>query len=313
MRSFPSAASLLIAVSAQAYTEGDVPAAKLLLALKNGVMFPETKNAFQHDMEKPKNTSMYGLKNATYWTADFDVDCDGTETANCNKKRDPWYQNQLSIGVNLKADEVPYFVIPIGSPSNSSKRDIQFGQIAALIHNDQVVYAVFVDECGVSSLIGEGSYAAAKLLGIDPDPNTGGSDGPATFLVFTGPTGRITDRSLYTNHQKAIEIGNARAKELMEAYQIDWTGATGARDGLQDRGGTGAALEKAFRIDGLVLSVSTAAPYSVEFLDSVGRKVFSRIGMGSGHYDLRALKAGVYTLRITTPDRVHSAKVPYLP
>ena len=212
MRPFPIFASLLITFSAQAaqaYTEGDVPAAKLLEAVKQGTIFPETKNAFQHDMEKPKNTSMYGLKNATTWTADFDVDCDGTETANCNKKRDPWFQNQLSIGVNLKADEVPYFVIPISSPSNSSKRDIQFGQIAALIFNDQVVFAVFVDECGVSSLIGEGSYAAAKLLGIDPDPNTGGSDGPATFLVFTGPTGRITDRSLYTNHQKAIEIATS--------------------------------------------------------------------------------------------------------
>lgn len=313
MRPFAIVASLLIAVSVRGYAEGDVPAAKLLLALKNGVMFPETRNAFQHDMEKPKNTSMYGLTNATYWTADFDVDCDGTETANCNKKRDPWYQNQLSIGVNLKADEVPYFVIPIGSPSNSSKRDIQFGQIAALIYNDQVVYAVFVDECGVSSLIGEGSYASAKLLGIDPDPNTGGSDGPATFLVFTGPTGRITDRSLYTNYQKAIEIGNARAKELMAAYQIDWSGATGAGKGLQDRAWMGAALEQKFRINGSVLSISTASPYSVEFLDSVGRRVFSRIGMGIGQYDLGALKAGLYTLRITTPDQVHSTKIPYLP
>src|SRR6185503_13322121 len=128
-------AGALLLAKAQAYTEDDVPASALLKAVKeHAKLFTETQNKFQTDMEKPKNISMYGMTNSTTWTADMDIDCDGAITTNCNKQRDPWFQNQLSIGVNLKAEEVPYFVIPIGSPSNSSSRGIAFGQIAAIIY-----------------------------------------------------------------------------------------------------------------------------------------------------------------------------------
>ena len=76
---------------------------------------------------------------------------------------------------------------------------------------------MFLDECGDPSLIGEASCAAAKLLGIDPDPKTGGTDEPVTYIVFSGPAGRITDPKDYANHARAIEIGLKRAKELLAA------------------------------------------------------------------------------------------------
>jgi hypothetical protein len=132
---------------------------------------------------------MYSLTNATFWTADMDIDCDGRETPFCNKKTDPDFQGQLSCGTDIAADETPYFVIPIGSPANSRKRGIQIGQIAAILYKERVAYAMFLDECGISSLIGEASCATARLLGINPDPKNGGTDEPVTYIVFTGPSG----------------------------------------------------------------------------------------------------------------------------
>ena len=81
-----------------------------------------------------------------------------------------------------------------------------------------MVYAVFLDECAISSLIGEASCATARLLGIDPDPKNEGTDEPVTYIVFTSPTGRITDKKDYGDHAMAIEIGVRKAKELVEDY-----------------------------------------------------------------------------------------------
>jgi hypothetical protein len=214
-------AGLLVALgfnwTATAAAEGDIPAAQLAAVLKHGQLIEETENKFRMDAGKPKNVSMYSLSNAVFWTADMDIDCDGRETPACNKKTDPWFQNQLSCGTDIAADQTPYFVIPIGKSANVKKRDIEIGQVAAILYQGQVVYAVFLDECGDPTLIGEASCATAKLLGIDPDPKTGGTDQPVTYIVFTGPTGRITDPKDYPNHAKAVELGLKRARELLGA------------------------------------------------------------------------------------------------
>lgn len=209
---------LLSPANLLAGTEGDVSAAELLAVTRHGALIKETENQFRPDVEKPKNLSMFSLTNATFWTADMDIDSDGRETPLCNKQRDPDFQNELSCGTDIAADATPFFVIPIGSPANSKKRGIQIGQVAAIIYNNQVAYAVFLDVCGDKTLIGEASVATARLLGVDSDPKTGGTDGPVTYLVFTGPSGRITDPKDYGNHQKAVEIGVKRAKELLARY-----------------------------------------------------------------------------------------------
>ncbi len=212
--------SSALAFGSRGATEGDVSAAQLLSVLKHGKLIPETENQFQSDMDRPKNISMFSLTNATFWTADMDIDCDGRETAFCNKKTDPSFQNELSCDADISANETPYFVIPTGSPAKSKKRGIEIGQIAAIIYKDQVVYAVFLDECGTPTLIGEASCATARLLGIDPDPKKGGTDEPVTYIVFTGPTGRITDKRDYADHANAIKIGVKRAKELVAQVKV---------------------------------------------------------------------------------------------
>ena len=219
MRYFLILIGLLAALDSRAGNEGDISAAQLLAATKHGELIKETENKFQTDMDQPKNISMYSLTNATFWTADMDIDCDGRETPFCNKKTDPDFQNQLSCGTDIAADETPYFVIPTGSPANSKKRGIEIGQVAAILYSNQVVYAVFLDECGIQTLIGEASCATARLLGIDPDPRTGGTDGAVAYIVFSGPTGRITEKKDYADHAKAVEIGVRRARDLVLQYR----------------------------------------------------------------------------------------------
>ena len=209
---------LMSGLYSRASSEGDVSAAHLLAATKHGELIKETENKFQTDMDKPKNISMFSLTNATFWTADMDIDCDGRETPFCNKQTDPDFQNQLSCDADIAADQTPYFVIPTGSPANSRKRGIEIGQVAAIIYSNQVVYAVFLDECGIRTLIGEASCATARLLGINPDPKNGGTDGSVTYIVFSGPTGRVTDKKDYADHAKAVEIGVRRARELVGQY-----------------------------------------------------------------------------------------------
>ena len=203
---------------ASAGSEGDVSAGQLLTVLKHGALIKETENRFRADAKKPADISMFSLTNATFWTADMDIDSDGRVTPLCNKQRDPDFQNELSCGTDIAADETPYFVIPAGKPASSKKRGIEIGQVAAIIYSNQVCYAVFLDECGIKNVIGEASIATARLLGVDPDPKTGGTDGPVTYIVFTGASGRITNSKDYGNHAKAVEIGVRRAKELLAQY-----------------------------------------------------------------------------------------------
>ena len=181
---------------------------------------------------------MYSLTNAVFWTADMDIDCDGRETPACNKNTDPAFQNELSCDADIAADQTPYFVIPTGAPANSEQRGIKIGQIGAIIYKNQVVYAAFLDECGASSLIGEASCAAAKLLGVDPDPKTGGTDGPVTYIVFTGESGRITSKKDFANHAKAIEIGVKRAKALIQQYAEPKPASQAGRPPVKELPGT---------------------------------------------------------------------------
>jgi hypothetical protein len=120
----------------------------------------------------------------------MDIDCDGIRTSNCNEKTDCCFQNQTSFqtskGKSFQSDKTHYFVIPLPSSRFSYKSaGIKPGSVAAIIYNNKVVYAVFADE-GPDNIIGEASYATAKALGIDSNPETGGVDSGVTYIVFPG-------------------------------------------------------------------------------------------------------------------------------
>ena len=111
--------------------------------------------------------------------------------------------------------------------------DVELGGVAAVIYEDRVEYAVLGDEGPVTAepegadgeceglpeaggILGEGSYALADRLGINPNPNRGGvdcegGDCPVTWIVFQGPgpedAGDVRDTR---------RIGRERAWELVK-------------------------------------------------------------------------------------------------
>ena len=163
-------------------------ASQLLNKVKNCSVVSHGKYATDDGESSTVNICKQG--SAFFWKADMDVDCDGVRTSKCNEDTDPWYQDQTSFetskGRPFQADSTHYFVIPLPSSRfNYQSSGIKPGSVAAIIYKSKVVYAVFADE-GPNNIIGEASYATAKALGIDPDPETGGVDSGVTYIVFPG-------------------------------------------------------------------------------------------------------------------------------
>jgi hypothetical protein len=177
------------AAPARAAAPAAGPTASQLLA-KAANCTPASNGEYATDDGEPPTVEICSNGSAYTWTSDMDIDCDGVTTSHCNSSTDPWYQDQTSFQTStgnwFTSDVTRYFVIPLPSSRFSYQNaGITPGSVAAVVYNGKVAYAVFADE-GPSTIIGEGSYALATALGIDPDPDTGGTDGPVTFIVFPG-------------------------------------------------------------------------------------------------------------------------------
>ena len=162
--------------------------------------------------------SICGFPAAVAWKSDLDVDCDGKTTAKCNLTTDPDYLDQTaatdSNGDPLDAAALPYVVIPsISSRFNFRTAGLDLGSVVAVIFNDRVEYGVLGDT-GPTAIIGEASYRMAELLGIDPDPSTGGADGGAAYIAFTGTAAEV---GVIEDHDAAVTLGIERAKAVLAA------------------------------------------------------------------------------------------------
>lgn len=162
------------------------------------------------------NINICGLTGAVFWIADLDVDCDGKTTTKCNLTADPAYQNQTaatdSAGQPLDAAALPYVVVPGKSTRWDYKAaGLQMGSLFAVIYKDSVMYGVAGD-IGPTSIIGEASYRMAELLGIDPDPSTGGTDEPVAYIGFTGTDAVVAP---IEDHDRAVSLGIEKARALV--------------------------------------------------------------------------------------------------
>jgi hypothetical protein len=183
------AGSIFVATQSSASTVAAAgPTAAQLLA-KVAACTPASNGKYATDEGEAATVSICKTGSAYHWTSDLDIDCDGITTSHCSHSTDPAYYDetsfQTSTGQFFTADVTHYFVVPLPSSRfNYTSAGIKPGNVGAVIYNDKIVYAVFADE-GPDDIIGEASYATAQALGIDPDPATGGTEGPATFIVFT--------------------------------------------------------------------------------------------------------------------------------
>ncbi|WP_409055992.1 glycoside hydrolase family 75 protein [Streptomyces sp. SYP-A7185] len=192
--------------------EGSVSAAALLAGVRTCEQISRGK--YRTDDGARADIPVCGKRGAVFWKADLDIDCDGRPSKACNRRTDPLFFHatafQDSAGRQLSAERLPYVVVPGASRRwNHAKHGITGGSVAAVIYRGKVLYAV-VGDTGPTDLIGEASYAAAKSLGIRPDPRSGGTDEEVTYLVFKG-----AKASPVESHRAAVTRGDALARQFL--------------------------------------------------------------------------------------------------
>jgi hypothetical protein len=196
-----------------AHHEGDVDAADLLAETEDCA--PVSPGRYRTDAGTPATIPVCGARGAVFWKADMDIDCDGRATPRCNRRTDPDFSAatayRQSDGRFLSAEHLPYIVVPAPSDIwNHRSHGIDGGSVAAVIHGDQVQYAV-VGDVGPYDIIGEASYATAKALGIRPDPHGGGTASGVTYIVFDeDPVTPIED------HAAAVAAGERLARKFVQ-------------------------------------------------------------------------------------------------
>ncbi len=175
-----------------------------------------SSSPYAPDEGESATINVCSLPNAVWFTADMDVDCDGKTSSVCNKSADPDYQDSTagadSQGNALDASTLPYIVVPgVSSRWSYKASGLGMGSVVAVIYNGQIEYGI-VGDVGPTSIIGEGSYAMAKSLGINPNPATGGTGSGVTYVIFkgAGPTAN-------EDHDSAVAIGTARAQAIVDA------------------------------------------------------------------------------------------------
>ncbi|WP_333741055.1 glycoside hydrolase family 75 protein [Streptomyces sp. IBSBF 2806] len=192
--------------------EGSVSAAALLAKVTSCSQISNGK--YKTDDETSATVPVCGKNGAVFWKADMDVDCDGQRTSKCSESTDPWYQDDTAFhqsdGKPLRADTLPYVVVPSSSSIwNYGSAGIKGGGVVAVIYQNKVEYAV-VGDTGPTKIIGEASYATAKAVGIDPDPENGGTDSGVTYILF-----KNSKASPIESHSAAVTLGDQLAQTFI--------------------------------------------------------------------------------------------------
>ncbi|MGR4849341.1 glycoside hydrolase family 75 protein [Streptomyces sp. LARHCF252] len=168
------------------WREAPVSAADLLARARDCT--PVSRGRYRSDNGASAKIPVCGTRDAVFWKADMDIDCDGRPGPRCNRRSDPYFAAATaysqSDGRPLSAERLPFIVVP--APSRIwDYRDhgVGGGSVVAVVYRDQVQYAV-VGDTGPRGVIGEASYATAEALGIRPHPLRGGAASGVTYIVF---------------------------------------------------------------------------------------------------------------------------------
>ncbi|MER6291416.1 glycoside hydrolase family 75 protein [Streptomyces althioticus] len=195
-------------------TPGPVTAADLLARVSGCT--PVSQGRYRKDRGRAATVPVCGTREAVYWKADMDIDCDGRPGRHCNAATDPHFSSSTAFaqsdGRALSSEKLPYVVVPAPSSLwDYREHGVRGGSVAAVVYRDRVSYAV-VGDTGPADIIGEASYAAAKSLGIDPDPRSGGTPSGVTYIVFKDS--RVTPLE---DREAAETQGEKLAREFVDS------------------------------------------------------------------------------------------------
>ncbi|MFI6932919.1 glycoside hydrolase family 75 protein [Streptomyces sp. NPDC050287] len=191
--------------------QGEVRAADLLAKVRDCTAV--SRGRYRADEGAPATIPVCGTRDAVFWKADMDIDCDGRPGRLCNRRTDPFFAGttayQQSDGPQLSAERLPYVVVPAPSRIWDHRASgVQGGSVVAVLYRDRVRYAV-VGDVGTYDVIGEASYATAKALGIRPDPHGGGTASGVTYIAFKNS--RVTPIG---DRARAAAIGERLARRF---------------------------------------------------------------------------------------------------
>lgn len=130
------------------------------------------------------------------WTGDLDIDCDGSGG---NPHRDPCFQPDTRLhyrGLPLCAEKVPYLVVPPCVLEKTAGKVLGSMARCTNVRNGKSALAV-VGDSGPRTKTGEGSPRLAELLGLDGNPNHGGTDEPIIKCVVYVGTPAVIDGVTY--------------------------------------------------------------------------------------------------------------------
>ncbi|HEY2671725.1 MAG TPA: glycoside hydrolase family 75 protein [Rugosimonospora sp.] len=205
-----------VGVAAASGTAGGAggPTAAQLLA-RTASCSPVSNGTYRSEGDS-NSVPVCGATGAVFWKSGMAIDCDGQRSDQCNESTDCCFADQTAFqqsdGRQLDSATLPYIVVPGSSGTwNYASSGIQAGSVAAVIYNDRVVYAV-VGDVGPTQMIGEGSYALALGLGINPNARIGGAGSGVTFIVFTGPAAVVQP---IESNAAAVALGERLAQQFV--------------------------------------------------------------------------------------------------
>ncbi|WP_307824951.1 glycoside hydrolase family 75 protein [Streptomyces sp. M2CJ-2] len=189
-----------------------VSAADLLAEVRDCT--PVSHGNHRSDQGARATISVCGTRDAVFWKADMDIDCDGQPGVRCNNRTDPHFSATTAFtqfdGRPLKSETLPFVVVPAPSELwDHRAHGVRGGSVVAVVYRDRVQYAV-VGDTGPAGVIGEASYATAEALDIDPDPRGGGTSSGVTYIVFRDS--RVTP---VEDRRAAVTTGERLARQFV--------------------------------------------------------------------------------------------------
>lgn len=129
------------------------------------------------------------------WTAKAAIDCDGSD----NRHHDPCWQPDTTLrhhGRSIDAESVPYVVVP--PLVVRGVRGVVMGCHAVVtnLKLNKTTVAVVAD-VGPRRKIGELSCECARRIGLDGNPNHGGTDDPCILYEIFPGTPALVDGITY--------------------------------------------------------------------------------------------------------------------
>ncbi|MFA6004398.1 MAG: glycoside hydrolase family 75 protein [Elusimicrobiota bacterium] len=176
--------------------------------LKPGTAKP-TDSLFRTDRDSSPSVKVFRLETEgptkpVAFVADMDIDADGAGGA---WKRDRTGQSETSLkysnGESLDPGRLPFVVIPLDFPKKF--KDVGLGDYSAVSFKGKTVYGI-VGDFGPRGVLGEASISMAASLGIDPDPNRGGTENPVTYVLFPGTRDPEPSRDPQAIQQRGAQI-----------------------------------------------------------------------------------------------------------